>query len=258
MGFHGQILRQQLTSPFRVTETLFIGDQELPWHRHETAYVSFLLAGAYLERTRRADNLCSMGTVIWHAPGETHRDCFGKLGGHLLNLEFHKPWLQSIGAEVDLPQKSRSCRGGLSYLLGLNIFHFLNTGIDVPEHLAMELLSLNASCRDDKKQPPWLHRTVEFIHDLHCERLTLNTVAGVAGVHPVHVCRTFHRVFGCTFGAYLSQTGLRRAFDLLQGSSKPLVDVALECGFADQAHMCRKFKRCTGITPSAYRKLVRG
>jgi transcriptional regulator GlxA family with amidase domain len=51
---------------------------------------------------------------------------------------------------------------------------------------------------------------------------------------------------------------LRRAFDLLHGSAESLVDVAVESGFADHAHMCRSFKRSTGITPSAYRTRFRG
>jgi AraC-like DNA-binding protein len=37
-----------------------------------------------------------------------------------------------------------------------------------------------------------------------------------------------------------------------------MVGVALESGFADHAHMCRTFKRSTGMTPSGYRKLIQG
>jgi len=34
--------------------------------------------------------------------------------------------------------------------------------------------------------------------------------------------------------------------------SRPLVDVALEAGFADQAHFTRMFKAAFGLTPARY------
>jgi AraC family transcriptional regulator len=35
----------------------------------------------------------------------------------------------------------------------------------------------------------------------------------------------------------------------------PLVEVALDAGFADQAHFSRVFKQVTGLTPGEYRKM---
>jgi AraC family transcriptional regulator len=253
MDFRGHVLRQQLTAAFRVTETVFGRDEELPTHEHETAYISFLLAGAYVERTRAAERACSMGTVIWHSAGETHNDRFYRQGGHLLNFEFREDWLESIQAEVELVDEPRFSRGGVPYSLGLSLFHFLNTGSEVPEDLATELLSLYARYSDSPRQPEWFGRVLQLIYDTHGENLTLGTVAEIAGVHPVHVSRSFRRLLGCTFGEYLGHVRLRRAFDLLRSSTMSLVEVALECGFADHAHMSRDFRRSTGITPSAYR-----
>lgn len=256
MGFQGHLLRQQLTAAFRITETVFSRDEELPRHQHETAYISFLLAGAYAERTRTAERACSMGTVIWHCAGETHSDRFCKQGGHLLNFEFRGDWLQSIQAEVEVAEGLRFSRGGAPYSLGLNLYHYLNTGREAPEDLAIELLSLYTRCCDGPRHPEWFGQVLKLIYDASSEHLTLATAARIAGVHPVHISRSFRRLLGCTFGEYLGQVRLRRAFDLLQGSTMPLVDVALECGFADHAHMSRSFKRSTGITPSAYRTRI--
>jgi quercetin dioxygenase-like cupin family protein len=86
VGFKGHILREKVATAFRVTETAFVPDQKLSSHEHAKAYVSFLLAGAYVERTRSAERACLMGTVIWHPAGEVHSDHFCKQGGHLLNL----------------------------------------------------------------------------------------------------------------------------------------------------------------------------
>jgi len=253
--FKGHVLREKATAAFCVTETIFDGDVTLPRHEHSKAYVSFLLAGAYVERTRASERDCSMGTVIWHPAGETHSDRFCEQGGHLLNLEFQKDWLRRIQSDVQLTQPYSSC-GGLPYLMGLSLYHFLNTGHRTPEDLAIELLSLYTPSFDHPMQPDWFGRVLQLIHDAYGENLTLAVAARAGGVHPVHVSRSFRRVLGCTFTEYLGQVRLRRVFDFLRSSTLALVDVAVLCGFADHAHMSRSFKRNTGITPSAYRSYL--
>jgi AraC family transcriptional regulator len=137
--------------------------------------------------------------------------------------------------------------------MGLSLYHFLNTGRDSPEDLATELLGLYEYSSDRSGQPQWFGRVLQLVYDAYGENLTLAAAAKVAGVHPVHVSRSFRRLLGCTFVEYLRQVRLRRAFDLLRSSTMALVDVALQCGFSDHSHMSRSFKRSTGITPSAYR-----
>nr|WP_246691032.1 helix-turn-helix transcriptional regulator [Neorhizobium alkalisoli] len=39
-------------------------------------------------------------------------------------------------------------------------------------------------------------------------------------------------------------------------SDAPLCEIALDCGLADQAHLCRVFRRITGTTPSSWRRLA--
>ena len=45
---------------------------------------------------------------------------------------------------------------------------------------------------------------------------------------------------------------MTRAKELL--SKLPLADVALACGFADQSHLTRTFRRLEGMTPAAFRR----
>ena len=77
--------------------------------------------------------------------------------------------------------------------------------------------------------------------------------ARAAGVHPVHLARVFRQYLGCTPGDYLRRPRLERAAVLLRETPRPLSDVALSCGFADQSHLANAFKRHTGVTPGAYR-----
>nr|WP_298412466.1 AraC family transcriptional regulator [uncultured Halomonas sp.] len=96
-----------------------------------------------------------------------------------------------------------------------------------------------------------ISRAAEFISE-HCvEALTLEMIAGAAGMSPSHLIRAFKRRYGMTPHAYLInrrvQYGLAR---LRRGHA--IAEVALEAGFADQAHFQRTFKRLVAATPRQY------
>ena len=75
----------------------------------------------------------------------------------------------------------------------------------------------------------------------------------MAGVHPVHLARTFRETQGMTIGQYFRGVRLARATDLLRDPRRPLSDIAIEAGFSDQSHLCREFKRATGVSPGRFR-----
>ena len=74
-----------------------------------------------------------------------------------------------------------------------------------------------------------------------------------AGVHAVHLSRAFRSHFGCTVGDYIRQLRVEHARKQMTHTSTPLVDIAADAGFSDQAHFTRIFKRLTGMTPGQYR-----
>lgn len=81
--------------------------------------------------------------------------------------------------------------------------------------------------------------------------LDLETLAKRAGLSRFHALRAFKQRYGLPPHAYqlcLRMNQARRL--LLEGA--PAADVALRCGFADQSHFTRHFKRFHGITPMQY------
>jgi AraC-like DNA-binding protein len=62
---------------------------------------------------------------------------------------------------------------------------------------------------------------------------------------------------GCTVTGYVHRLRIDWARERLERSDMPLADVALDVGFADQAHFTRVFRRVTGSTPSEYRRRSR-
>jgi AraC-like DNA-binding protein len=65
--------------------------------------------------------------------------------------------------------------------------------------------------------------------------------------------RAFRDETGLPPHAYLNQLRVRRARRLLDGGLAPAL-VAVQAGFADQAHLTRHFKRVVGLPPGAYQR----
>ena len=102
---------------------------------------------------------------------------------------------------------------------------------------------------------PWQVRTLTTYIDanlnasLSCELLAQLTKLSVS---------YFARAFKCTFGysphMFLLRRRTERAQGLMLKSNAPLAQIAIECGFADQAHMSRLFLQFTGESPAAWRR----
>ncbi|TMQ47245.1 MAG: helix-turn-helix transcriptional regulator [Candidatus Eisenbacteria bacterium] len=97
----------------------------------------------------------------------------------------------------------------------------------------------------------------EFIRAHFRSGFDHEALARVAGVHATHLARAFHAHMGCTVTGYIHRLRIEWARDRVERSDVPLADVALDAGFADQAHFTRVFRRETGSTPSAYRRRSR-
>ena len=81
--------------------------------------------------------------------------------------------------------------------------------------------------------------------------LSIDELAREAGLSPGHFARAFKHSVGRAPHQYLMMLRLERARRLLEAPESVLSAIALEAGFADQAHFTRAFKRQYGITPGA-------
>lgn len=97
-----------------------------------------------------------------------------------------------------------------------------------------------------------VYQAREYLNDNFDTDVGLEELAGMAGLSRAHLIRAFRREFHITPHAYLTDIRIRRARHLLRQGESP-ASVALECGFADQAHFTRHFKARTGVTPGQFR-----
>ena len=103
-----------------------------------------------------------------------------------------------------------------------------------------------------------LSATLAYIDDHLDEPLRIPELAASAGLSPFQFDQRIRALFGLSAGQYLSRLRIGRACDRLRHTDAPLRELALECGYADQAAFTRQFHKSVGLTPGAYRVATAG
>jgi AraC-like DNA-binding protein len=123
-------------------------------------------------------------------------------------------------------------------------------------HLAANYGSLQA-----KSQPrrsglaPWQERRAKdmMMADLS-GNISLSELAMACRLSLSHFSGAFKRSFGCPPHRWLLMKRLERAKHLILTTKKPLCDIAIDTGFADQSHLTRVFTQHLGASPGAWRR----
>jgi AraC-like DNA-binding protein len=93
-----------------------------------------------------------------------------------------------------------------------------------------------------------------FISEHYHEPVSIRDMAKTCGLS----LRSFHRQFRETYlvtpHTYVRQLRVRMSCHALVFSRRPIAAVAAECGFSDQSHFTKEFRRIMGETPRSYRR----
>lgn len=102
-----------------------------------------------------------------------------------------------------------------------------------------------------------LAKAVAHMQDHLSENLRRDDVARFAGVSPGHLSHVMTERMGRSFTDLLTQMRVTRAKDLLRQTDLSLSSIAMECGFYDQSHLNKIFRKMTGNSPGEFRKQQR-
>lgn len=103
---------------------------------------------------------------------------------------------------------------------------------------------------------PLLKRVTDFMKKKLHSTVNVGDMASTSNMSKFHFARSFKKTTGHSPHQYLTTMRLEKAIALLPGEM-PLVEIASESGFSDQAHFTRVFKRHFGVTPAAYRRTLK-
>ena len=262
--FFGHLELVREAAGFSLSHRAADASRRVELHTHDDAHFILLLEGNYRSAARRATYLRGGPALVYNPPGTTHRDRFDGGRGTFFALSISRQRMEDVTAAVALTGDAirvEPARGlSLAARLARECKGWGPTSPLVAEGLCLELLA-EVALRPEatpRTAPGWLAAAREVLHDRSADDLSISDVARVAGVHPIHLARTFRRFFGCAPAAYLRRCRVERAAALLRDTTRPLAEIALGCGFADQSHFTKSFRRAFAVSPGEYRRRARG
>lgn len=225
-------------------------------HIHQNPYICIVLDGEYSETVGSRLMSLQQGAILGHPAGDRHANEFSKFGGRCLNIEPTGVWNENetwmLCLQDRVSGRFAAAPSGLARLR-----YELEAADTVrPLGLAAALFDLIDSAfpnSHDVGVPGWLRRVRDRLHAEPTGCPGLAELASEAGVHPSHLARAFRRWQGRSIGAYARGLRVEAALAILADGETELVDIALACGFNDQAHFSRVIKQVTGMTPRTYK-----
>ena len=103
--------------------------------------------------------------------------------------------------------------------------------------------------------PPARHLArAKDLADAHfAEALTVDDLAGAAGLSRAHFSRQFRRAYGESPHAYLLTRRLERAATMLRMTDRTVTDICFSVGLTSLGSFTSSFTRIYGQSPTAYR-----
>ncbi|AXK73448.1 AraC family transcriptional regulator [Lysobacter sp. TY2-98] len=212
-------------------ETCHAPGTGLPVHRHAGAYAALVRQGDHVEIGLDGPRRCEPGLIVVHPALQAHGNRFGRHGARVLNAPMPRDAVTSV---FRTPSLAEACA--------------------VFERAPQEVTALLASCTrvDDAgvALPDW---QAEFVERLRDDALAIGEITTALDITPAHASRAIAASYGLSPQRLRREIRWQRALTLLR-SDRPLSDVAVDAGFADQPHFTRVCRQETGLAPAALRR----
>jgi AraC-like DNA-binding protein len=96
-----------------------------------------------------------------------------------------------------------------------------------------------------------LYLYTDYMNPISVEEVMRTAALGRSQFHALFKAET-----GKTFTEYLADIRCDKAAELLVGSDRTILDIAMSCGFGNLSHFYHVFKRKKGTSPGRYRRAI--
>ena len=237
-------------------------------HRHDTYAVGVTDWGVQVFEYRRSVRVSRPGQVVVLYPDEVHDGRAGTAEGFGYRIVYLEP--------PHLAEALRVLRGrpyplpfvGDPVSSNARLAQAIDAAFRAPlESLAADSLIValaeglieGEQGRGLPKAPPRVdvpavERARELLDAERTRAVHSTELESITGLTRYDLARQFRTMFGTSPYRYLLMRRLDFARERIH-QKRPLVEVACDAGFADQAHFTRAFRSAFGLTPARYRAL---
>ena len=235
-----------------------------PMHEHDSLHMSIVLCGRLSERVGSSIEYAGALSVVAKDAGVAHANEFGIGGARIARLGLEEG---SIAKLIDDSARSSEWRWTHDAIVAAPFLRLVGRGSrgitgfasDDPDVLDLLAAFTARPAAHPRGTPPaWLGQTLAELRESWRPGMSVSDIAARAGVHPVYLARSLRRWFGTGVGEELRRLRFKSAAAAVAGGTGAISSVAHSTGYADEAHLCRDFRRAVGTTPGRYRALLRG
>ena len=102
---------------------------------------------------------------------------------------------------------------------------------------------------------PWqVSRIVSFVDENISNGIKIQDFSDITRLSRSYFSQAFRESFGISPHAYVVRRRIIKAQEMMVLTDKPLSQIALDCGLADQSHLSRLFRRVVGVSPGQWRR----
>ncbi|MFN7040172.1 MAG: helix-turn-helix domain-containing protein [Acidovorax temperans] len=125
--------------------------------------------------------------------------------------------------------------------------------------LAIHLLRHHSVLSPEKENPPSsmsggkLQRVVAHMEAHLDQDMPLSSLVELSGLSSSQFTRTFRAAMGKPPHGYLLDLRIERARNLLEKTDLSIIEVGMQCGFAQPTHFATMFRKLVGLSPREWR-----
>ena len=109
-----------------------------------------------------------------------------------------------------------------------------------------------------KQSDPAVAQIKEYLERHYSEQITLDDVAESVGMNRFVLCRFYRKHCGGTVMDELKRLRISKAKRMLKFTADSIEEIAVSCGFVSPSYFSKVFREECRVTPSGYRKMLKG
>ena len=173
-----------------------------------------------------------------------------RLAGSTITLGRSQDWVLQVISLLDAAMHQIYPQGNKAHGTILKAASLLRQQIDPP------------AAREDSDETgrllAWQVRKVrDYINSHIAGQVLVTDLCALIQRSEAHFSRSFKRTFGESPHAFLVRRRVELAARYMLTTDASLSDIALQCGFSDQAHLCKQFRQAAGQSPAVWRRAHR-